>query len=324
MFRRCRALAALALCVLLLALAPALAAEATPPEPPERLTVLLDWFVNPDHAPLVIARERGLFAAHGLDVELIAPADPAAPPRLLAAGSADVAISYQPNLYLQVAEGLPVVRIGTLVATPLNALVVDRAGPIGSLADLKGRTIGYSVAGFEDALLGAMLATVGLTLDDIELVNVNFALTPALLSGRVAGVIGAFRNFELTQIALEGREGRAFYPEEHGVPVYDELIFIARRDDLGRDALARFLAAIEEAVLWQTNHPEEALAVFLAAHPELDDELNRRAFADTLRRFALRPAALDSGRYQRFAAFMQAAGLIDEALPVDRYAAVIR
>jgi putative hydroxymethylpyrimidine transport system substrate-binding protein len=102
------------------------------------------------------------------------------------------------------------------------------------------------------------------------------------------------------------------------------LIFIARRDDLGRDALARFLAAVEEAVLWQTNHPEAALAVFLAAHPDLDDALNRQAFADTLRRFALRPAALDRGRYERFAAFMQAADLIDEVLPIDRYAAVIR
>jgi putative hydroxymethylpyrimidine transport system substrate-binding protein len=323
MFHARRALAALFLAALTLAGSAAEAQETAPP-PTEKLTVLLDWFVNPDHAPLVIAKERGLFAAQNLEVELIAPADPAAPPRLVAAGEADIAISYQPNLYLQVAEGLPVVRIGTLVATPLNALVVDGAGPIATLADLEGETIGYSVAGFEDALLGAMLATVGLGLDDVELVNVNFALTPALLSGRVAGVIGAFRNFELTQIALEGREGRAFYPEEHGVPVYDELIFIARRDDLGRDALARFLAAVEEAVLWQTNHPEAALAVFLSAHPDLDDALNRQAFADTLRRFALRPAALDRGRYERFAAFMQAADLIDEVLPIDRYAAVIR
>jgi putative hydroxymethylpyrimidine transport system substrate-binding protein len=34
----------------------------------EKLTVILDWFVNPDHAPLVIAREKGFFAAEGLEV----------------------------------------------------------------------------------------------------------------------------------------------------------------------------------------------------------------------------------------------------------------
>ena len=87
---------------------------------PAKFTVLLDWFVNPDHATLVLARETGLFRAAGLDVELVPPTDPAAPPRLVAAKQADVAVSYQPNLHLQAAEGLPNVRIGTLVATPLN------------------------------------------------------------------------------------------------------------------------------------------------------------------------------------------------------------
>ena len=83
-----------------------------------------------------------------------------------------------------------------------------------------------------------MLAEHGLTLDDVELVNVNFALSPALLSGQVDAVIGAFRNFELNQLELEGRPGRAFYPEEEGVPTYDELIFIANNTTPRRPAPA--------------------------------------------------------------------------------------
>ena len=79
--------------------------------------MLLDWFVNPDHLPLVVAKERGMFAARGLDVELVAPADPSAPPRLVAAGQGDIALTYQPNLYLQVDEGMNLVRIGTAIAT---------------------------------------------------------------------------------------------------------------------------------------------------------------------------------------------------------------
>ena len=34
----------------------------------EKITVLLDWFINPDHAPLIIAKEKGFFTAAGLDV----------------------------------------------------------------------------------------------------------------------------------------------------------------------------------------------------------------------------------------------------------------
>ena len=60
------------------------------------------------------------------------------------------------------AQGLPLVRIGTLVATPLNSLVVLADGPMQTIADLKGRKVGFSVGGFEDALLGAMLERHGL------------------------------------------------------------------------------------------------------------------------------------------------------------------
>jgi putative hydroxymethylpyrimidine transport system substrate-binding protein len=293
---------------------------ATPAAAAERLTVLLDWFVNPDHGPLVIAREKGFFAAEGLEVDLVAPADPNDPPKLVAARRADIAIGYQPQLHLQVQEGLPLARFGTLVATPLNSLVLLEGGPIGRLADLKGRRIGYSVGGFEEALLGAMLERAGLGLADVRLVNVNFALSAALLSGQVDAVIGAFRNFELNQLALEGRPGRAFFPEEEGVPPYDELIYLAHTDDLGRPALRRFLAAVERATFWILNRPDEAWAVFSGTARELQDELNRRAWAATLPRFAHAPAALDAGRYAGFASFLHGRGLIGPPPPVARYA----
>ncbi|MGQ7794180.1 ABC transporter substrate-binding protein [Faunimonas sp. B44] len=289
----------------------------------DRLTVLLDWFVNPDHAPLVVAAEKGYFADRGLDVELVPPADPSAPPRLVAARQGDIAITYQPNLYLQREQDLPIVRIGTLVATPLNALVVLADGPVKALADLKDKTIGYSVAGFEEVLLEAMLAEAGVGMQDVKLVNVNFALSPALIAGRVDAVIGAFRNFELTQLRLEGHEGTAFYPEESGVPAYDELIYVAHRDSLGDDRLKRFIEAVEQATLYLTNHPEEGLEIFLGAHPDLGDELNRRAYADTLPRFSRSPAALDRMRYARFATFLAERGLIEEARPVDEYAVAL-
>jgi putative hydroxymethylpyrimidine transport system substrate-binding protein len=291
---------------------------------PQKLTVLLDWFMNPDHAPLVVARDKGYFAKAGLDVTLVPPADPSAPPRLVAAKQADIAITYQPNLYLQVKESLPLVRFGTLVATPLNTLVVLKGGPVRTLADLKGKTIGFSVGGFEDALLATMLSTVGLTLKDVKLVNVNFALSQSLIAGRVDAVIGAFRNFELTQLRLEKREGLAFFPEEHGVPPYDELIYVAHRDRLAGDDLRRFLDALEQATVYLFNHPEECWKLFIKAYPKLDDALNRQAWTDTLPRFAHAPGALDPRKYERFAAFMKAQGLIDTVPPLDTYAVTLR
>lgn len=290
----------------------------------EKMTVIMEWFVNPDHAPLVVAKEKGFFAEAGLDVELIAPADPNDPPKLVAAGQADIGISYQPQLHLQVDAGLPVVRVGTLVATPLVTMMVQPDGPVKTLADLKGKRIGYSVGFYRDTLLPAMLGNHGLTLDDVELIAINFALSQALLSGQVEATIGAFRNFEINQMELVGESGRAIFPEDEGVPSYDELIFIANKDSLDDPKLRAFLDGLEKGVQFLINHPEESWKAFVTAYPDLDNELNRRAWRDTTPRFALRPAALDSTRYQRFAEYLKGLGLIEKVPALKEYAVEIR
>lgn len=306
------------------ALCAALALAALPADAQDRLTLMLDWFVNPNHGPILLADDLGLFEAAGLDVEIVAPADPTAPPKMVAAGAADLAVSYQPQQHLQVAEGLPLLRVGTLMPMPTNCVLVRADSDIAGIADLAGRRVGFSVAGVEEALLQRLLAEVGLTLDDIEMVNVNFSLAPALMAGQVDAVIGAVRNFTPVQMALEGVPGRCFNLEEEGLPPYDELIYVANAeavaDPAHADRLARFLAATEKATHRIVNDPGAAWETISATRPELQDALNAGAWDQTWARFALAPAALDAGRYARFEAFMAEAGLIEGTRPVARIA----
>lgn len=308
--------AALLLALAMLISGPAAAAE--------KMTVLLDWFINPDHGPLYVALEKGYFRDARLDVEFKVPADPNDPPKLVAAGKADLAISYQPQLHMQADRGLPLVRVATLVATPLSSLVVLRDGPVKSVADLKGKTVGFSVGGFEDAILRAMLEKNGLTLNDVKLVNVNFSLSPALISGKVDAVIGAYRNFELNQLDILKRPGRAFYVEEEGVPAYDELIVVANKKDIGKASIRNFVDAVERGVQYLVNHPDESWKLFIKGRKDLNDELNKRAWRDTLPRFALRPGALDRNRYENFAAFLKKQGLVKNTPPLSAFAVELK
>lgn len=282
---------------------------ATPALANDKMTLLLDWFVNPDHGPIIIAQEMGYFKDAGLDVEIIAPADPSDPPKMVAAGNADLAVSYQPQQHMQVAEGLPLIRVGTLIATPLNCLAVLKDGPIKAIGDLKGRKVGFS-GGIEEATLTTMLGSAGLTTADVTLVNVNWSISPSLMSGQVDAVIGAYRNFELTQMKLAGVEGHCFYPEEAGIPTYDELIYVANPQTMDKGKIRRFLAATERAALYIVNHPTESWETFAATAPELQDDLNKQAWLDTLPRFSQSPAALDAGRYATFEAYLVDAGLV--------------
>lgn len=271
----------------------------------KKVTLMLDWFVNPNHGPIVIAQQRGYFKAQGLDVVIQEPADPSMPPKLVAAGNVDLAITYQPNLIIDVSEGLPLVRSATLIATPLNTLMVLDNGKINSLKDLKGKKIGVAISGSEEATVGKMLETVGLTFDDVEIINVGWALSASLASGKVDAIWGGLRNFETNQLELEGFKAKSYFPEENGVPVYDELVFVANAKKYDAQMISGFNKAIEQATTYIVNHPDTAWGEFVNYAPDtLNNELNKRAWRDTLTRFALRPTAIDLARYDDYAQFM--------------------
>ncbi|SDX06151.1 ABC transporter substrate-binding protein [Roseicitreum antarcticum] len=293
---------------------------ATPAAAQDRLTLMLDWFVNPDHAPIILAQELGYFTEAGLEVEIVTPSDPNAPPRMAAAGRVDLAVSYQPQLHLSRHAGLDLRRVGTLISSPLTCLVVLADGPVRSVDDLRGGKVGFAVAGVQEVMLDAMLAHNGVAPEEVEQINIGWSISPALMSGQVDGVIGAFRNFELNQLALEGIEGRCFYPEAEGVPAYDELIYVASPADMDAGAIARFLDATERAAGYILNQPDAAWDTFAATASELQTELNARAWGDTWPRFATRPAALDAGRYARFEAFLAARGATPGGLGVGELA----
>jgi len=263
----------------------------------EKITVVLDWFVNPDHGPLYVALEKGFFSERGLDVEIHVPSNPNDPPKFAAAKKVEIAVSYQPQHHLHFDDS-------------------DIKSPM----DLKGKTVGYSISGFETVLLKVMLERQGLSLNDINLVNVNFSLSPSLIAGSTDAVIGAYRNFELNQMDIVGRPGRAFYVEEYGIPFYDELVLVAHRDYVQDPKLRKFVDALEAGVQFLVNHPEEGWKLFIRGRKDLDNKLNRLAWRDTLPRFALRPGALDRARYQRFAEFLKKHGMIKKVPPLEAYA----
>ena len=285
----------------------------------KNISIGLDWFINPDHAPIIIANEKNYFKEKNINIEIIEPADPNDPPKLVAAGKIDIAISYQPQFHLQIDKNLPVIRLGSLVSTPLNCLVVLKNGNIKSIKDLKNKKIGFSVGGFEDALLSEMLKESGLTLSDVELININFSLSPSLISKKVDAVIGAFRNFELNQMNIVGQPGTAFYPEENGVPHYEELIYIINKNNKGKKIYKDFLDAVQKATIFIINNPEKSWKLFYKYKKGLNDELNKRAFKDTIPRFSIRPRAIDKSSYKNFQKFLFKKGIISKLHNIDLF-----
>lgn len=290
---------------------------------PEKLTVILDWFPNPDHAPLIIAKQQGFFKEQGLDVDLIGPADPNDPPKLVAAHKADLGITYQPQFLEQVDRGLPLICIGSLIDKPLNSLVALKSSNIKTMADLKGKRIGTTSGGLSSVMLNVILNNAGLTAKDVEIINVKYNLTQALLSKKVDAVTGVMRNYEIPLMETKQHHLVTFFPEDNGIPNYSELVFITNNDQVKDKRFPRFLAAIKKAVEYLDEHPEESWKLFSKAYPESNNAVNHDVWFATLPYFSEDPASIDMKDWMQFANFMKQHHMITKVQPSTRYALML-
>ena len=304
----------------MLMLAALLIAAAAPAEAAQKVRLLLDWFVNPNHAAIFAAKESGAFARQGLDVEMIAPADSASVPLLLAAGKADLAVGYQPQLYTLVDKGVPAIRVGTLIDQPLNTLTALKSSDIHRLKDFEGKTLGYAIPGFEDVAIQTMLRSAGVDVDKVKLINLNMDAASALLSHKISGAMTIYRNYELLELKQQGADTLTFKPEDHGVPAYDELILLANANTAATDPrIGKFLHGLNEGVAYLRAHPQAVWQAFIRAYPELDTPLNHQAWQATLPLFASDAGRFDAARYQAFARYMLDNKLISQMAPMTRY-----
>lgn len=267
-----------------------------------KLVVVLDWLANANHAPILVAQQQGFFKKQGLDVNVIAPADPTDPPKWVAMGRADLAIDYQPRVAMEISQGLPIKQVGTLIDHPLNCLVVLAKSPITKPADLKGQTIAYSSPQIDLFMLTKLLAQVGLSIDQVKPVNVHYGLMQALLSGQAQAAIGVMRNVELVELQLLGHKMRTFFPENYGIPSYSELVFIGKKNEFD-SRYERFFKALNEANQYLQAHPLEAYAQIILVHPELNSPANKAMWLKTLTQFSADFSRVDQQQYNKVKAF---------------------
>lgn len=279
-----------------------LTAFASQPEQ-KTLTIVLDWFINPNHAPLIVAREEGFFAQNGLKVKFITPADVTAGEKMVAAGKADIAITYEPALLLHKNQGLPLAHFATLIDQPLNCLIVLKESKIRSLKDLKGKKIGCCGAGVGRIIFSAMLKTAGLDLSDVQMINVKFNLVSALLTNKIDGFIDGMRNFEPLALKFNGKPVRVFYPEKYGFPKYSELILVTHKNRINDPSLVKFNSALKKGVEYLKKHPNKSWQKFAKAHPELNNSLNKKSWFMTLWYFSNNPARFNQKHSKKLKPF---------------------
>lgn len=288
---------------------------------PTKMSVALDWYPNADHAGLFLAQERGYYASANLDVKLYTPADPTTVLQTVGAGRDTLGISYQTDTLYARAQSVPVVSIAALVQHPLNVLMVRKSSGITSPAGLKGKKVGMAGVPADEAILTTMFKTAGISIGDVTLVNVGYDLLPALLSGKVDGVIGVYWTHETILAEQQGVPVTSFRVEDWGVPDHYELLLVAGEDVLKKqsDAVSAFLGAMRHGFDDAIADPAAAIAALKKASKDLDVPVEQKGIE------LLIPAWTDHGkvafgtqtaaRWNAYGDWMEAQKLLDK--PVD-------
>jgi len=276
----------------------------------EPFDLALDFYVNPDHAGIYEALDRGYFTDAGLDVSPQVPSDPSAPIKQVAAGRVDLAVSYEPEVMLARDKGLDVVAVGALVNAPLTSLISLPAGGITSASGLVGKTVVTAGIPYQAAYMETILGDADVDPASVDLVDVGFNLMPPLISGRADAMFGGFRNVEGVDLAQRGLDPRVVPVDELGVPTYDELVLVAATDRVREDPepIRAFLAALERGTEAAERDPQAATDVIVAAGEGLDPDLTAAQVDATLP--FLVPAEgepyghVDPDEWERFSAYL--------------------
>jgi putative hydroxymethylpyrimidine transport system substrate-binding protein len=233
---------------------------------PANPTVLLDWFPNPDHSSLFLAKTQGDFTKAGLSgVTLQAPSGSQDALKLVSTGAMPLGISYTPNVVTAASQGLDVEAVAALIPTPLDTLLISSKSGITSIKGLAGKKIGGYGDPTSTAILNAILKKNGVTPSSTQQIAVSEGLIPAMLSGNVQAIIGGYRNVEAIQLKLQGQTPVEYKVEDEGIPTYDELVIVAQKSKLASDpgyaAMVRdFLAGLAQGDAAAQASPSAAIA----------------------------------------------------------------
>ena len=249
----------------------------------KEVNVLLDWYPNAVHTFLYAAQAQGYFEEAGLKVNLITPASTDDGIKMVAAGKADIAISYPKQEILARGENINVKSIGAIVRSPLNQLMVRKDSNVNNLKDLENKKVGYASFDIDKETVKSMVKKAGGDPEKVQFIDVGYDLMSAIQTKRVDAIIGGFINHEEILLEKEGVQLNTFNPVDYGMANSYELSFIASDDKIAndKDTLKAFLSACKKGFDYTKNNEDSALKLVLDSQNDsypLDSETEKKSF----------------------------------------------
>jgi len=234
-----------------------------------------------ENAPFFSAVEQGQFSKVGLDVKVEMMPSGVEISNALASDTVDVGLFGTYPFLTAVARGVPVVLIGhtwnNATKNPQSEVLsviarADAGVPAGDLAKLKGKKVGVTRGAGGEPYIAGLLKQVGLTMDDVTLVNTAPSNMATALQNKDADVIAAWEPWPSN--ALTKVQGS--YKVIYGgcTSCYDAGTVVTTKQVIADKpkALDAFILAYARAQAWTRGHRDEAAKISTRWIPGMDAE----------------------------------------------------
>ncbi|MEM6326170.1 MAG: ABC transporter substrate-binding protein [Bacteroidota bacterium] len=283
-----------------------------------RLRLGLEWFLNPDHVPLLLAHDRGWFRDAGIALELIEPEEHLDAVEAIESGEMDCAVTEPLHLVEDRAKGEMCIGFARFLHT--NGGVMATAA-IERPRDMVGTRIQYPGAPGPGgpAIVATMVEADGGptgTEDGYTRVNNSFYHTDALAENKADVATLVFHNFEIVEARHRGLDVRMFALKDWGVPDFCQLVLITHPDKLEaeRETFETLVRVLRRGVDAVKQDPDAAREVyFRVTGSDPDDALTRAIYDATVPCFT-HDFSMSADYYRRLERWMHGRGLI-EATP---------
>jgi NitT/TauT family transport system substrate-binding protein len=243
----------------------------------------LQWFTQAQFAGYFAARDKGLYEARCLDVEIIESGVDIVPQQQLADGAVDFSLAWVPKALATREAGANIVNIAQIFQRSGTLQVSFKDNAIASPEDFAGKKIGNWGFGNEYELFAA-LTQAGLDpASDVELVQQQFDMV-ALLDGSIdAAEAMTYNEYAQVLEAVNPETGELYTPddfnvisyEDEGVGMLQDAIWAdgdrLADDPAYRDTAVRFVAASIEGWVYCRDNPEDCRDIVVAAGSQLGD-----------------------------------------------------
>ncbi len=221
------------------------------------------------YGPWWIAKEKGIFEKHGLEVELVDFVEDKEVNAAFASGEMDAANLATHTALKLYASGLDL-RIVLLEDDSYEADAILAPSAITSVADLKGKKVAYEEGTTSDLLLNYALSQNNLTLSDIEPIFMPASDAGAAL---IAGQVDVAVTYEpyISAALTENQDLRLLYSAAERPGLISDVLAI--RANLDTAITEKLLKVWDEALAFYTANPDEAKAIIAKAVGSVPEEL---------------------------------------------------